>query len=41
VYALRSDLELARMISPQNLAIGAAAVGLTGREGDVLRKVLV
>ena len=28
------------MISPQNLAIGAAAVGLAGREGDLFRKVL-
>src|SRR5204863_7885536 len=31
---------LGKMISPQNLAIGAAAVGLGGREGDVLRRVL-
>ncbi len=31
---------LAKMISPQNLAIGAAAVGLGGREGDVFRKVI-
>jgi lactate permease len=28
------------MVSPQNLAIGAAAVGLAGREGDLFRKVL-
>ncbi|WP_374205163.1 L-lactate permease [Streptomyces sp. TRM72054] len=28
------------MISPQNLTIGCAAVGLAGREGDLLRKVL-
>jgi len=28
------------MISPQNLAIGAAAVGLGGQEGDLFRKVL-
>ena len=28
------------MISPQNLAIGAAAVGLAGQEGDLFRKVL-
>ena len=28
---------LAKMISPQNLAIGAAAVGLGGREGDIFR----
>jgi len=31
---------LAKMISPQNLAIGAAAVGLAGREGDIFRRVL-
>ncbi len=31
---------LGKMISPQNLAIGAATVGLAGQEGDVLRKVL-
>jgi lactate permease len=31
---------LAKMVSPQNLAIGAAAVGLAGREGDVFRKVI-
>jgi len=30
---------LGKMISPQNLAIAAAAVGLSGREGDVFRKV--
>ncbi len=28
------------MVSPQNLAIGAAAVGLAGKEGDLFRKVL-
>jgi lactate permease len=28
------------MISPQNLAIGAAAVGLGGREGDLFRRVI-
>jgi len=28
------------MISPQNLAIGAAAAGLVGREGELFRKVL-
>ena len=28
------------MISPQNLAIGAAAVGMAGKEGDLFRKVL-
>jgi lactate permease len=31
---------LAKMVSPQNLAIGAAAVGLGGQEGDIFRKVL-
>jgi lactate permease len=31
---------LGKMISPQNLAIGAAAVGLAGHEGDLFRKVL-
>jgi lactate permease len=31
---------LEKMISPQNLAIGAAAVGLAGQEGDLFRKVL-
>jgi lactate permease len=31
---------LAKMVSPQNLAIGASAVGLAGREGDVFRKVI-
>jgi lactate permease len=30
---------LGKMISPQNLAIGAAAVGLAGREGDLFRRV--
>ncbi len=30
---------LGKMISPQNLAIGAAAVGLGGREGELFRKV--
>jgi lactate permease len=29
------------MISPQNLAIAAAAVGMSGREGDLFRRVLV
>jgi lactate permease len=28
-----------KMISPQNLAIGAAAVGLAGQEGDIFRRV--
>jgi lactate permease len=31
---------LGKMVSPQNLAIGAAAVGLAGREGDIFRTVL-
>jgi lactate permease len=31
---------LAKMVSPQNLAIGAAAVGLAGREGDIFRRVI-
>ncbi|HKS49768.1 MAG TPA: L-lactate permease [Amycolatopsis sp.] len=30
---------LGKMISPQNLAIAAAAVGLSGREGDLFRRV--
>jgi len=32
---------LGKMISPQNLAIGAAAVGLGGREGELFRRVIV
>jgi lactate permease len=32
---------LGKMVSPQNLAIGAAAVGLAGGEGDIFRKVIV
>ncbi|GHE81217.1 L-lactate permease [Amycolatopsis deserti] len=32
---------LGKMISPQNLAIAAAAVGMAGREGDLFRRVLV
>jgi lactate permease len=32
---------MGKMISPQNLAIGTAAVGMTGREGDLFRKVLL
>ena len=31
---------LGKMISPQNLAIGAAAVGMGGQEGVIFRKVL-
>src|SRR5450755_3398049 len=30
-----------KMISPQNLAIAAAAVGLQGREGEIFRRVIV
>jgi lactate permease len=31
---------LGKMISPQNLAIAAGAVGLQGREGDIFRRVI-
>ena len=31
---------LGKMVSPQNLAIAAAAVGLDGKEGDIFRKVV-
>jgi lactate permease len=31
---------LAKMVSPQNLAIGAAAVGMAGQEGELFRKVI-
>jgi lactate permease len=31
---------LGKMVSPQNLAIGAAAVGLGGQEGDLFRRVI-
>jgi lactate permease len=31
---------MGKMVSPQNLAIGAAAVGLAGREGDLFRRVI-
>jgi lactate permease len=31
---------LGKMVSPQNLAIGAAAVGLDGQEGELFRRVL-
>jgi lactate permease len=31
---------LGKIISPQSLAVGAAAVGLIGREGEVFRRVL-
>ena len=32
---------LGKMISPQNLAIGASAVGLHGKEGDLFRRVVI
>ncbi len=32
---------LGKMISPQNLAIAAAAVGMDGKEGDIFRRVVV
>jgi lactate permease len=32
---------LGKMISPQNLAIAAAAVGMDGKEGDIFRKVIL
>ncbi|MDT5078757.1 MAG: lactate permease [Mycobacterium sp.] len=32
---------LGKMISPQNLAIAAAAVGLNGKEGEIFRRVIV
>ncbi|MDT5070136.1 MAG: lactate permease [Mycobacterium sp.] len=32
---------LGKMISPQNLAIAAAAVGLDGKEGDIFRRVIL
>jgi lactate permease len=31
---------LGKMISPQNLAIGAAAVGMAGKEGELFRRVV-
>ncbi len=31
---------MGKMVSPQNLAIAAAAVGMAGREGDIFRRVL-
>jgi lactate permease len=31
---------LAEMLSPQHLAIAAAAAGMAGREGDLMRSVL-
>lgn len=32
---------MGKMISPQNLAIAAAAVGLDGKEGDIFRRVVL
>ncbi|PRY45042.1 L-lactate permease [Umezawaea tangerina] len=32
---------LGKMVSPQNLAIAAAAVGMSGKEGDLFRRVLL
>ncbi|MGH3380932.1 MAG: L-lactate permease [Actinoallomurus sp.] len=32
---------LGKMVSPQNLAIAAAAVGMDGKEGDIFRRVIV
>ena len=31
---------LGKMVSPQNLAIAAAAVGMSGQEGEIFRKVI-
>jgi lactate permease len=32
---------LGKMVSPQNLAIAAAAVGLDGKEGEIFRRVVL
>ncbi|HEY5247211.1 MAG TPA: L-lactate permease [Dermatophilaceae bacterium] len=40
VAANSSGGVLGKMVSPQNLAIAAAAVGLSGKEGDIFRKVI-
>lgn len=32
---------LGKMVSPQNLAIAAAAVGMNGKEGDIFRRVIL
>jgi lactate permease len=32
---------MGKMISPQNLSVGAAGVGAVGREGEILRRVVV
>ena len=31
---------MGKMISPQNLAVGAAAINMVGKEGDILRHVI-
>lgn len=31
---------MGKMISPQNLAVGAAAIAMVGKEGEILRKVI-
>jgi L-lactate permease len=31
---------MGKMISPQNLSVGAAGVGAVGREGDIFRHVV-
>ncbi|MDQ1538826.1 MAG: lactate permease [Actinomycetota bacterium] len=41
VAANSSGGVLGKMISPQNLAIAGAAVGMSGKEGEILRKVFV
>ena len=32
---------MGKMISPQNLAVAAAAVGMVNKEGDIFRKVVL
>ena len=41
VAANTSGGVVGKMISPQNLTIAATAVGLLGRESDILRKVIL
>jgi lactate permease len=31
---------LGKMLSPQNLAVAAAAVGMAGKEGEIFRKLI-
>ena len=31
---------MGKMLSPQNLAVAAAAVGMAGKEGDIFRKLI-